>query len=78
MTQRAIGTVELVSASGVEELPVDRVNLYERALANFHLAMEGKGEPSASGEDGIWSLATGLAVAEAAQTGRVTLIDAGL
>jgi 1,5-anhydro-D-fructose reductase (1,5-anhydro-D-mannitol-forming) len=54
------------------------VNLYERALANFHLAMDGKGQPSVSGEDGIWSLATGLAVAEAAQTGHATRVDAGL
>jgi 1,5-anhydro-D-fructose reductase (1,5-anhydro-D-mannitol-forming) len=40
--------------------------------------MPGTGNPSASGNDGIWSLATGLAVLEAARTGRATRVEAGL
>jgi 1,5-anhydro-D-fructose reductase (1,5-anhydro-D-mannitol-forming) len=74
MTQRPIGTVTLVSEKGREELPLDHVNLYERALKNFHAAIEGKGAPSATGEDGIWSLATGLAVVEAAKSGKAVKI----
>jgi 1,5-anhydro-D-fructose reductase (1,5-anhydro-D-mannitol-forming) len=75
MTQRPIGTVDLVVESGREALKIDRANLYERALANFHAAMDGKGHPSASGEDGIWSLAAGLAVAEAAKSGKAVAIE---
>jgi 1,5-anhydro-D-fructose reductase (1,5-anhydro-D-mannitol-forming) len=78
MTQRPIGTVDLVSAGGAEPLKIDRANLYERALANFHAAMDGKGQPSASGTDGIWSLATGLAVAEAATSGKAVAIEPGI
>ncbi|MBI2717644.1 MAG: Gfo/Idh/MocA family oxidoreductase [Rhizobiales bacterium] len=78
MTQRAVGTVELVSGAGREDLPIDHGNLYERGLANFHAAMDGKGQPSATGIDGIWSLATGIAVVEAAKTGKAVAIEPGL
>jgi len=78
MTQRPMGSVSLRSAAGEEQLPLDTDNLYERALANFLAAIAGKGSPSASGEDGVWSLATGLAVLEAARSGRATPIETGL
>ena len=78
MTQRPVGAVTLRTAQGEEQLPLDTTNLYERSLGNFHAAIAGKGAPSASGEDGIWSLATGLAVLEAARTGRAARIDTGL
>ena len=78
MTQRATGTVTLRNASGEQELPLDHRNLYEAALSTFHAAMAGRGRPSATGEDGIWSLATGLAVAEAARTGKAARIEPGL
>ncbi|HEV7249162.1 MAG TPA: Gfo/Idh/MocA family oxidoreductase [Shinella sp.] len=77
MTQRAIGTVTLRDASGEQELPLDHSNLYETALTAFHAAVAGKGKPNATGEDGVWSLATGLAVAEAARTGRTVGIEPG-
>ena len=78
MTQKPVGTVTLCTAAGEEQLRTDPLNLYERALGNFHAAITGRGTPSASGEDGIWSLATGLAVQQAASTGRATSIDPGL
>jgi len=78
MTQRPIGSVALVHGDKREDLIIDRANLYERALANFHAAIAGKGQPSASGEDGIWSLATGLAVIEATRTSRTEKIETGL
>lgn len=78
MTQRAIGTVTLRDASGEQELPLDHHNLYETALTAFHDAVAGKGKPNATGEDGVWSLATGLAVTEAARTGRTVGIEPGL
>lgn len=78
MTQRPIGTVTLRTPAGDEQLSFDPMNLYERSLTNFHSAINGTGKPSASGEDGIWSLATGLAVLESAHTGRTTRVEAGL
>lgn len=78
MTQRAIGSVTLRDANGEHDLPLDQANLYETALSAFHAAIAGNGKPSATGEDGIWSLATGLAVVEAARTGGVVKIAPGI
>lgn len=78
MSQRAAGTVTLRDANGEQDLPLDHRNLYETALAAFHAAIAGKGQPSATGKDGVWSLATGLAVVEAARTGRTVSIEPGL
>lgn len=78
MSQRAAGTVTLRDANGEQELPLDHRNLYETALAAFHAAIAGKGQPSATGEDGVWSLAAGLAVVEAARMGRTVSIEPGL
>ncbi|MFT4159360.1 Gfo/Idh/MocA family protein [Shinella sp.] len=77
MTQRGTGTVTLRDASAEHDLPLDHRNLYETALSAFHAAVAGKGRPSATGEDGIWSLATGLAVVEAARTGKTVRIETG-
>lgn len=78
MTQRPVGTVTLRNAEGEQALPLDQRNLYETALERFHAAIAGRGQASATGEDGIWSLATGLAVAEAARTGGTVAIEPGL
>jgi len=74
MTQDPIGEVVLRTASGEETLSIDRTNLYERSLHAFGRAVAGTGEPSASGVDGLWSLATGLAAVESGRSGqRVTV-----
>ena len=78
MTQKPIGTVTLRNAEGEQDLPLDGRNLYETALEAFHNAVAGKGKPSATGEDGVWSLAAGLAVVEAAKTGHAVKIEPGL
>jgi Predicted dehydrogenases and related proteins len=78
MTQRPVGTVALRTAEGETALSTDATNLYERGLKTFHDAVAGKGEPAATGEDGVWSLATGLAVVEAARTGKAVRIEPGL
>ncbi len=78
MTQRPVGTVTLRNNEGEIELPLDHRNLYETALEAFHDAIEGKGRPAATGEDGVWSLATGLAVVKAAATGMAVQIETGL
>ncbi|MBP2237796.1 1,5-anhydro-D-fructose reductase (1,5-anhydro-D-mannitol-forming) [Sinorhizobium kostiense] len=78
MTQRPVGTVTLRNEEGEIELPLDHRNLYEMAIEAFHAAIEGNGRPSATGEDGVWSLATGLAVVKAAATGMAVQIETGL
>jgi 1,5-anhydro-D-fructose reductase (1,5-anhydro-D-mannitol-forming) len=77
MTQKPVGVVTLRNADGESELKLGHKNLYETGIAKFHAAMAGNGRPAASGEDGLWSLATGLAVAESAKTGTVQPIDPG-
>jgi 1,5-anhydro-D-fructose reductase (1,5-anhydro-D-mannitol-forming) len=78
MTQKAIGTVILRNADGETDLPLDHRNLYENTLIAFDKAIAGKGKPLCSGEDGIWSLATGLAVMQAAASGNAVTIEPGL
>lgn len=78
MTQRPVGSVVLRNAEGEHELQLDQRNFYETSLNRFHAAIGGSGTASATGEDGIWSLATGLAVAEAAKTGGKVAIEPGL
>jgi 1,5-anhydro-D-fructose reductase (1,5-anhydro-D-mannitol-forming) len=78
MTQRPVGSVVLRNADGEQTLDLDDTNLYERALTAFHSAIKGTGAPAATGEDGLWSLATGLAVSRAAATGTASKINPGL
>jgi 1,5-anhydro-D-fructose reductase (1,5-anhydro-D-mannitol-forming) len=76
MTQRPIGSVMLRNAEGERPIEFDRTPLYDNALAAFHAAVRGEGRPAATGEDGVRSLAVGLAILEAARTGRATAIPA--
>ena len=70
MTQEPVGEVLLRTQAGETWLPIDRTNLYERGLRAFADAVHGRGIPAASGADGLWSLATGLAALESSRTGR--------
>ncbi|SHG65887.1 1,5-anhydro-D-fructose reductase (1,5-anhydro-D-mannitol-forming) [Kaistia soli DSM 19436] len=78
MTQKPIGSVVLRDNNGEHALDFDRGDLYVRALGAFHAATRGEGQPAATGEDGIRSLAFGLAVAEAARTGARVAVETGL
>ena len=69
MSQRPVGEVLLRNESGESAIPVEHENLYVRGVAAFCAAMEGKGAPAASGEDGIRSLAAAIAIAQAGATG---------
>ena len=76
MTQQPVG--ELVLRRGDDETVIDdfeREDLYTRSVRNFMAAVTGTGQPSATAEDGLWSLATALAVAESAETGRATAVS---
>jgi 1,5-anhydro-D-fructose reductase (1,5-anhydro-D-mannitol-forming) len=70
MTQRPLGEIVLRNVSGETAVPVEHENLYVRALRAFNTAVAGQGRPSASGEDGVRSLAVALAVQEASRTGK--------
>lgn len=70
MTQRPAGEIVLRNASGETAVAVEHENLYARALRAFNTAVAGQGQPSATGEDGVRSLAVALAVQEASRTGR--------
>src|SRR5215470_17424148 len=65
------GRVFLQRDGNVEEIHLgERENLYVRAVRNFNQAVHGAGQPSATGVDGIRSLAIGLAVQDAARSGQ--------
>ena len=77
MTQEPRGRVTLRRDDVEQEVALEEVeDLYTRSLRNFTAAVRGTGSPSATGQDGVMSLATALAVAESAQTGRSVKIDA--
>ena len=77
MTQQPVGEVMLRTAAGEEALPVAHEKLYDRAVRLFHAAVKGEDEPAATGEDGLWSLATALAVRDAAASGRSVAVRVG-
>ncbi|TIT00294.1 Gfo/Idh/MocA family oxidoreductase [Mesorhizobium sp.] len=75
MTQKPIGSVLLRTAKGEEELSFDREDLYVRSLRQFHAAIGGEGQPSATGEDGIWSLTSAEAALQSAKSGKSVVVD---
>ncbi|UDL88464.1 Gfo/Idh/MocA family oxidoreductase [Mesorhizobium sp. PAMC28654] len=75
MTQKPVGSVTLRTAKGEEELSFDREGLYARSLRQFHAAIRGEGQPSATGEDGVWSLTAAEAALQSARTGKTVEIN---
>ena len=64
------GRIFLRRDGAVEEIDVgERENLYVRSVRLFNAAVRGQGKPAATAEDGIRSLAIGLAVQESARWG---------
>src|SRR5829696_2877059 len=74
MTQRPVGTVTIRRGETEEEVLVEHENLYERSVRCFNAAIGGQGQPAASGEDGVRSLAVALAVRASAGTGRTVRV----
>jgi 1,5-anhydro-D-fructose reductase (1,5-anhydro-D-mannitol-forming) len=70
MTQKPIGELLLRDAQGERIVAVEHESLYARGVARFCTALRGDGEPAATGLDGLRSLATALAIAEACRSGR--------
>ncbi|MFM9105093.1 MAG: Gfo/Idh/MocA family protein [Chloroflexota bacterium] len=77
MTQRPIGSVVLRKDGAEEPVEFAAENLYERSVAAFNAAVHGRGQPAASGLDGVKSLAIALAVRQAAAEGRTIAVDYG-
>lgn len=78
MTQKPLGEIELVTAKGRETVPFPAHNLYVQGVSDFVAAVAGKGQPAATGRDGVASLAVAFAVREAARTGlRQTVVYGG-
>ena len=50
-------------------MPFSAHDLYVQGIEEFAQAMAGRGQPAASGWDGVAALAVALAVREAARTG---------
>jgi 1,5-anhydro-D-fructose reductase (1,5-anhydro-D-mannitol-forming) len=75
MTQAPKGDVLLRSAAGDEALKLDHENLYVRSVRLFQEAVEGRGAPSAAGEDGVKSLSVAVSTLEAARSGAAAPID---
>jgi len=73
MTQDPVGEVFLSRNGVVSEVALgEPEDLYIHIVRHFHEAVEGRGQPFVTGEDGIRSLAVGLAVEESAKTGQRT------
>jgi 1,5-anhydro-D-fructose reductase (1,5-anhydro-D-mannitol-forming) len=75
MTQAPVGEIVLRRDAREEAIdPGAHEDLYTRSVRNFTAAMRGAGAPSATGEDGVKSLAIALAAAESAATGRAVRV----
>jgi 1,5-anhydro-D-fructose reductase (1,5-anhydro-D-mannitol-forming) len=71
MTQDPVGEVFLSRNGNVSEVALGEAeDLYLHIVRHFNDAVQGRGQPFANGEDGIRSLAVGLAVQESAKTGQ--------
>jgi 1,5-anhydro-D-fructose reductase (1,5-anhydro-D-mannitol-forming) len=69
MSQQPVGEVLLRNAEGEQSIAIEHVGLYVQGVAAFCAAMQGRGQPSATAEDGVKSLAGALAVVNACKTG---------
>ncbi len=71
MTQFPIGDITLRQGEHVKTIEIgERKTLYGRSVGLFNEAVRGEGSPAASGQDGVRSLAVGLAVLESSRTGQ--------
>jgi 1,5-anhydro-D-fructose reductase (1,5-anhydro-D-mannitol-forming) len=75
MTQAPKGEVILRNSQGEAALPLEHESLYARSVRLFAEAVAGRGQPAATGEDGVKSLSVALAALAAARTGRETAVD---
>lgn len=70
MAQRPGGQVVLRHKGGEETLPLEHEDYYQRGVRSFQAAVQGKGQPEATGEDGLISLSVALAARRSALSGQ--------
>jgi 1,5-anhydro-D-fructose reductase (1,5-anhydro-D-mannitol-forming) len=71
LTQEPVGSIVLRRETEKTDIdPGPREDLYSLAARHFNAAVRGKGEPVATGEDGIRSLAVALAALESIKTSK--------
>ena len=75
MSQAPGGKVILRTKGGDKDIPLAMKVTYDRGVADFIAAVQNRGEPSSSGEDGVWSLKLAKAVAQSAATGQTVSIE---
>lgn len=75
MTQQPVGEISLHTAAGSRQIEFSDHDLYHRSVALFTAATRGEGQPSATGVDGVKSLAVAEAVKKAAVSGKTTTVD---
>ncbi|HLH49701.1 MAG TPA: Gfo/Idh/MocA family oxidoreductase [Roseiarcus sp.] len=78
MPQRPGGSLIVRTRSGEEKPALAFENYYVRGVRAFHNAIRGDGQPSATGEDGLRSLAVALAALQSAASGRAAPVEPGL
>ncbi|TCL02105.1 Gfo/Idh/MocA family protein [Sodalis ligni] len=74
MTQNPRGEIYLVNQDGCNPITIHHENLYENSFRQFKDAVQHGQAPAASSEDGQWSLTIGLAVNEAACSGKTVTV----
>ncbi|WP_189362925.1 Gfo/Idh/MocA family oxidoreductase [Mesorhizobium sp. M4A.F.Ca.ET.022.05.2.1] len=75
MSQAPGGRVVLSTSDGEQDIPLELKVTYDRGVSDFMAAMQRKGRPSSTGEDGVWSVKLAKAVGQSAATGQTVLIE---
>lgn len=76
MTQDAVGTLELITADGSSQIPLELGgSLYEVILSAFTAAVRGEGTPTVTGRQGVETLRVALAALDSMSTGTTVLLD---
>lgn len=76
LDEAPLGSVYLRRGTEMTEIACAPRNLYEGTIERFNAAVKGLGAPTATGWDGVRSLAGALAVQESAATGRLAPVAA--
>jgi 1,5-anhydro-D-fructose reductase (1,5-anhydro-D-mannitol-forming) len=75
MTDKHTGKLALRNDSGEKMIELTHEPVYEISVREFQNAIAGNGKPSATGDDGIYSLATALAALQSAKTQKQVTIN---
>lgn len=77
MSQQPVGEITLVDKNGSNAVKYDKHDLYIHSMKQFVKALNGEGAPSATGIDGVKSLAVAAAVKKSAVGGVAVKVNYG-